>query len=330
MDDIIVIGKNVSLISHLKSHLHNIFNIKDLIGRLSVFLGLELTYSANGIIVTQQKFSKELLRDTDISPLTPHFTPLPLNHKLSSNDSPLLPNPTLYHSLVGKLNFLTHTRPDLSYVVQTLSQHMQNPTTAHFEVVKHTLGYLFATLEKGILLLASNQLTLQAYSDSDWGACPETRRSISGFFLLFGRSPISWKSKTQATVSKSCSEAEYRSMASASSEVVWVVRLLEELALHSLRPVTLHCENISAIHIAQNLVFHERTKHLEIDCHFTRDKVIEGLLQLIYLPTSSLLVDVFTKVIPSAQFRHLLTKLGMSSPAKFEGLIRMYFGFLIL
>ena len=119
-------------------------------------------------------------------------------------------------------------------------------------------------------------------------------------------------------------------MASTSSKVVWVVRLLEELGLHSLRPVTLHCDNMSALHIAQNPVFHERTKHLEIDCHFTRDKVIEGLLQLIYLPTSSLLVDVFTKVIPSAQFRHLLTKLGMSSPAKFEGLIRMYFGFLIL
>lgn len=92
-------------------------------------------------------------------------------------------NPTFYRSLVGKLNFLTHTRPDLSYSVQALSQHMQRPTLAHFDALKHTLGYVSATVGQGILLSASPQLTLQAYSDSDWGACPDTRRSIS------------WKSK---------------------------------------------------------------------------------------------------------------------------------------
>ena len=114
-------------------------------------------------------------------------------------------------------------------------------------------------------------------------------------------------------------------MASTSSKVVWVVRLLEELGLYSLCPITLNYDNMSALHIAQNPVFHERTKHLEIDCHFTRDKVMKGLLQLTHLPTSSQLVDVFTKVVLSAQFRHLLTKLGMSSLAKFErGLIKMY------
>ena len=123
VDYIIVNGNNASLISHLKSHLHNVFSIKDL-GRLSFFLGLELTYSANVIIITQQKFSKELIRNVDISLLTPHVTPLPLNHKSSSHNSFLLSNPTLYRSLVGKLNFLTHTHPDLSYDIQTLRQHM--------------------------------------------------------------------------------------------------------------------------------------------------------------------------------------------------------------
>lgn len=157
-------------------------------------------------------------------------------------------DPTLYRSLVGKLNFLTHSRPDLSYSVQALSQHMQKPTVLHFEALSHT--YLSATLGQGILLFGSDNLTLQAYSDSDWGACPDTRRSIFGFVLLLGHSPISWKSKKQATVSWSSSEAEYGSMASASSEVVWVVRLLEELGLQSLKPVTLHRNNMSALHIA--------------------------------------------------------------------------------
>lgn len=88
-------------------------------------------------------------------------------------------------------------------------------------------------------------------------------------------------------------------MASAASEVVWTVRLLEELGITNLKPVTLHCDNQSALHIAKNPVFHERTKHIEIDCHFTRDKVMEGLLQLTYLPTQNQLADVLTKILPS-------------------------------
>lgn len=102
-------------------------------------------------------------------------------------------------------------------------------------------------------------------------------------------------------------------MAVAASEITRTVRLLEELGVTNLKPVTLHCDNQSALHIAKNPVFHERTKHIEIDCHFTRDKVLEGLIQFTYLPTKNQLADVFTKIIPSVQFNNLLSKLGMHS-----------------
>lgn len=109
-------------------------------------------------------------------------------------------------------------------------------------------------------------------------------------------------------------------MASAAAEISWMVRLLEELGVSHLQPVILHCDNQSAIHIGKNPVFHERTKHIDIDCHFTREKVLEGLIQLTYLPTSSQLADVLTKVLPSAQFQDLLSKLGMfTPPAQLEG-----------
>lgn len=130
--------------------------------------------------------------------------------------------------------------------------------------------------------------------------------------MLFGQSPVSWKSKKQSTVSRSSAEAEYRAMASAASEVTWLVRLLEEMGVTNLKPITLHCDNQSALHIARNPVFHERTKHIELDCHFTRDKVLEGLLQLSYLPTQHQLADILTKILPSPQFKDLLSKLGMS------------------
>lgn len=153
---------------------------------------------------------------------------------------------------------------------------------------------------------------------------PHTRRSVSGYVLQLGHSPIAWKSKKQSVVSKSSAEAEYRAMSSAASEVTWTVRLLEELGVLDLKPVTLFCDNQSALHIARNPVFHERTKHIEIDCHFTRDKVLEGLITLAYLPTYEQLADVFTKAIPSPQLNYLLHKLGMDSSLNPSTTLRGY------
>lgn len=100
-------------------------------------------------------------------------------------------------------------------------------------------------------------------------------------------------------------------MSSAASEIAWLVKLLEELGITGLKPITLHCDNQSSIHIAKNPVHRERTKHIEIDVHFTRDKVLEGLINLTCVPTSMQLADVFTKILPSTQFNTLLDKLGM-------------------
>lgn len=177
-----------------------------------------------------------------------------MNLKLQANEGEVFDNPSLYRCLVGKLNFLTHTRPDLAYTVQYLSQFLQQPMISHYKALMHTLKYVASTAEQGVLLEGSDQLVLQAYSDSDWGACLDTRRSISGYVLMLGKSPISWKSKKQSVVSRSSSEAEYRAMSATAAEVTWMVRLLEELGVKDLKPITLHCDNQSAIHIAKNPV----------------------------------------------------------------------------
>ncbi|XP_056692274.1 uncharacterized mitochondrial protein AtMg00810-like [Spinacia oleracea] len=312
VDDILLTGNHLPTIDALKAHLHAVFSIKDL-GVMNYFLGIEVGYLSNGVVLTQKKFTKSLLVDSGFDLHKFAAAPLPINTKLLSDDGDLYANPELYRCLVGKLNFLTHTRPDLCFAVQLLSQFMHSPRVSHVHALHHVLRYVAGSEGQGIILKATDSLTLQAFSDSDWASCPNTRRSITGYILLLGNSPVSWKSKKQGTVSKSSSEAEYRAMAAAASEVTWLVRLLEEIGVNSLKPVTLHCDNQSAIYIAKNPVFHERTKHIEIDCHFTRDKVLEGLIQLTYLPTQSQLADIFTKALPSPQFYQLLSKLGVSS-----------------
>ena len=321
VDDIILTCPHLPTIEHLKSHLHNVFSIKDL-GLLNYFLGIEVTHLHGGIILTQRKFTKELLQDCGLDVSKSAKTPLPINQKLLTDEGAFT-DPVQYRCLVGKLNFLTHTRPDISFAVQTLSQFMNKPRLPHLQALLHVLRYIAHTNGQGIYLQATDSLTLQAYSDSDWGSCPNTRRSVIGYVLLLGNSPISWKSKKQGTISKSSSEAEYRAMAATASEITWMVRLLADLHVSSLKPILLNCDNQSAIHIGKNPVFHERTKHIELDCHFTREKVLEGLIELTYTPTAHQLADVFTKALSSPQHNYLLSKLGMSSlpPPSLRGVL---------
>lgn len=273
VDDVILTGTDLQGINNLKAYLHSAFGIKDL-GALNYFLGIEVSYLPSGIFLSRKKFTTELLLDCPFDLSSKATTPLPLTTKISSTDGELISNPELYRSLVGKLNFLTNTRPDLAYVVQSLIQFMQQPRQSHLVALQHTLRYVNHPIGQGILLRADDHIILQAFSNSDWAACVDSRKSITCYVLLLGSSPVTWKSKKQSTISRSSSEAKYRAIASAASEITWLDRLLEDLGVHDLKPVTLHCDNQSAIHIAKNSVFHERTKYIEIDCHFTRDKVL--------------------------------------------------------
>lgn len=118
-----------------------------------------------------------------------------MNLKLTTEDGTLISDPTIYRALVGKLNYLTNTRPDLSFSVQLLSQFMQQPTDIHMATLQHVLQYVKGTEGLGILLRGSDQITLHVYLDSDWASCPISRRSVTGYLILFGGSPISWRAK---------------------------------------------------------------------------------------------------------------------------------------
>lgn len=200
VDDILLTSSCQSEIISLKQRLHSAFGIKDL-GHLHYFLGFEVGYLPTGISLTQTKFTKELLENSGFNLQKTTSTPLPINCKLMADLGDLLPDPSPYRVLIGKLNFLSHTRSDLAYAVQTLSQFMQSPHVPHLQALEHVLKYIKGTMGQGILLQGSDQLSLQAFSDSDWASCPTTRRSVTGYLVLLGKSPISWKSKKQSKYS---------------------------------------------------------------------------------------------------------------------------------
>lgn len=161
------------------------------------------------------------------------------------------------------------------------------------------------------MLRAVSDLRLRVFCDADWAACPKTRRSLSSFIVLLGNSPISWKTKKQDTVSHSSAEAEYRSMAVALRELKWLKRLLRDLGVEHSAPMEMFCDSKSALYIASNPVFHERTKHIEADCHSVRDAVQDKSIVTRHVRTTEQLVDIMTKALGAPAFQYLLSKLGV-------------------
>lgn len=190
---------------------------------------------------------------------------------------------------------MTTTRPDITFPVHVLAQYMQSPTSVHMQAAKRVLRYLAGNPNQGILLASSSNTQVTAYCDSDWASCATSRRSTSGYCILLGESPISWKSKKQSVVARSTAEAEYRAMAVTACEITWLSTLLKDLGLHKLPPTVLKCDNQAALSIAANPVLHEHAKHIEVDCHFVRDKINSGSIVTQHVPSYAQLADILTK-----------------------------------
>ncbi|GKB77072.1 hypothetical protein Tco_0943967, partial [Tanacetum coccineum] len=141
----------------------------------------------------------------------------------------------------------------------------------------------------------ASSIDLKAYSDADWARCADTRRYITGYGVFMCGSLVSWKSKKQNTISKSSTKAEYRALASVTSEVIWILKILKDLKCFNLLPVKVFCDSNSTIKIAANPIFHERTKHLEIDLHFVREKIVAGVIETVKRETANQIANILTK-----------------------------------
>ncbi|KAJ0937235.1 putative RNA-directed DNA polymerase [Helianthus annuus] len=313
VDDIVITGNSGVEISRIKSLLSKSFQIKDL-GVLKYFLGLEVIYDKSGICLNQRKYCLDLLAEFGYLGCKPVGTPIELSHVINKDledKQEVLVEITGYQKLIGKLIYLSLTRPDICYAVQFLSQYMHRPCESHLKVALRLLRYLKLSPGKGLLFKKDECFDLTCYADSDWGKCLSTRKSVTGYCVFLGHNLVSWKSKKQSTVSRSSGEAEYRAMCSATCELVWVVNLLSELQVCCKTPVQLFCDSSAAMSIAANPVFHERTKHFELDLYFLREKIASGFVQTVKVDSESQLADLFTKGLGVRMHELFCEKLGL-------------------
>ncbi|XP_061356376.1 uncharacterized mitochondrial protein AtMg00810-like [Gastrolobium bilobum] len=218
VDDVILSRDSMSEIERVKDFLDRQFWIKDL-GSLRFFLGLEVARSTAGITLNQRMYALELLSDAGLLAAKSQSSPMDSLVKLARTQGTLLPDASSYRRLIGRLLYLTTTRPDISFAVQQLSQFVSHPSNVHLAAAHRILCYIKGSPSTGLFFSSSGALHVRSFADADWACCPDTRCSITGFCVFVGSSLISWKSKKQSTVSRSSSEAEYRALAALSCEL---------------------------------------------------------------------------------------------------------------
>ncbi|GKB45251.1 putative RNA-directed DNA polymerase [Tanacetum coccineum] len=282
VDDVIITGNNLTKIQETKKQLDDEFNIKDL-GLLKYFLGIEVAKTKDGLVLSQRKYTLDILENSGKMGCKSSAFPIEQGLKLDKGESESRVNASQYRRLIDQLLYLQATRPDITYSVNILSQFVADSQNSHLEAANRVLGYLKATPGQGILISRSGDPILTAYCDSDWLGCPYTRRSRTGYMLLLGGTPISWKTKKQSLVSRSSTEAEYKAIAS----------------------------TVTARHIANNPVFHERTKHVEMDCYFVRERVESKEIIPMKISSKMQIVDLLTKGLSAHQLQFLLGKIAL-------------------
>ncbi|PKU78648.1 Retrovirus-related Pol polyprotein from transposon TNT 1-94 [Dendrobium catenatum] len=312
VDDILITGNDHAALTELLSTLHKHFALKQL-SQLSLFLGIQIIRQPTGLFLTQQHYAEKLLKEFGLADCKAAETPL--SPKSKDNNTPSLPfsDPSLYRRLAGSLQYLSITRPDIAFATNQACQHMHQPTTQDFQALKRLLRYIKGTVSYG-LPITTGDLTLRTYTDADWASDSSDRKSISGFCTFLGPNLVSWTVKKQVTVAKSSTEAEYRSLSAATSDVIWLRRLVEELDLPQSSPTPIYCDNTSAIAIARNPVFHARTKHIEIDYQFIRQHIKNGAISITHISSDAQIADILTKSFSIARFQNLRHKLTIRSP----------------
>ncbi|KAE8735609.1 hypothetical protein F3Y22_tig00000340pilonHSYRG00771 [Hibiscus syriacus] len=311
VDDLIFTGSNPSMFNEFKDVMMKEFEMTDM-GLMAYYLGIEVKQQNDGIFISHESYAKEILKKFKMENCKPISTPTEYGIKMTKHEEGESVDPTFFKSLVGSLRYLTCTRPDILHAVGLVSRYMESPTTTHFKAAKRILRYLKGTIDFGLFYSVSNDYKLVGYSDSDWGGDIDNRRSTTGFVFFMGDIAFTWMSKKQPIVTLSTCEAEYVAATSCVCHAIWLRNLLKEIGLIQEEPTKVYVDNKSAIALAKNPVFHDRSKHIDIRYHYIRECVARKDVEVEYVKSQDQVADIFTKPLTNEDFLRLRNLLGVT------------------
>lgn len=317
VDDLLIAGKDKQEIADIKARLSDRFRMADL-GPCHFYLGMTIqrNRSKKSLSLSQSPYIKKVIYEAGMENCAPVSTPIavstlepaPKDYKASDDDR------HWFAKVIGSLMYIMlGTRPDIAFAISLCCRFMANPTAAHITALKRVLRYLKGTITL-VLTYRGDLKPLAGYSDSDWAGDVQTRRSTAGYIFNLGSGAISWQSKRQPTVALSSCEAEYMGQTAATKEAIWLRALLTGMTGSDIETTVLFGDNQGAIALSRNPEFHARTKHIDTQYHFTREKVESGEVKWEYLPTRQQIADGLTKPLPRNAFEDFRKKLGLEQP----------------
>lgn len=315
VDDLYLTGSHPQLIHDLATSFMAEFAMTDL-GAISKYLGVHFVHTSGGLLLHQEPYALSILAEFSFLDCRPSFIPLNEGLQLRRDTGTPPVDATMYKRLVGKLLYLTRTRPDISFATNQASRYMHEPQELHLAVVKGILRYLKRYPSYGIYYVNGEDTTLQGYSDANYAADLDDRISTSAYLFTLGSSPVSWNSKKQSSTARSSCESEYRALSLCAMEATWIRSLLSEIGCSSSIPTPIGVDNQSAIKLANNPVFHDRTKHFEVDWHFCRQKVQAGDISVEYISTTEQPADMLTKALGRSKFEAGRNRLSFKTPSE--------------
>ncbi|OWB64646.1 hypothetical protein B5S29_g5835 [[Candida] boidinii] len=316
VDDLLLLSNDGSLVTFAKSLLGSHFSMKDL-GAVKSFLGMDVSQAPGRVSICLSRYLSKVLADFNMSDCNPVAVPLSPSLDLTSfSPDEQFPDASRYRSMVGKLLFASNTvRPDLSYAVSVLSRYIKDPKDIHMKAAKQVLRYVKGTLDAGLVYRSIGSFQLIGYCDADWANDKSDRASNTGYVFKLSDGPISWRSKKQATVAQSSTEAEYLALGDAVRELLWLRQLLNQLPVNTTGTPLLYEDNNGCILLASHPVFHSRTKHIDVRHHFLREHLAAGSFNLVHVGTNHMAADMLTKPLGKIKFLQLSTLLGVQKVA---------------
>ena len=310
VDDIILFTKTEKEMNMIKNLLKQKYNMKEL-GKLEWYLGIQVTQDDQSIKLNQQLYIKNILKKFNMENCKTVNTPMEGNLKLTNDMRPTTNQEKEeiknipYRSAIGSLNYLsTCTRPDISFAVSEVAKFNENPGIEHWKAVKRIMRYLKGTINQELIYKRSDSIELTGFADADWAGDNETRKSTTGYIFKIN-GIVTWKSVKQSCIALSTVEAEYVSLGECSKEALWLIKLLKQIGYEVNLPIIIYEDNQGAIKLAENPVFHKRTKHIDTRMHFIRKLIEDNIIKIKYCESKKMVADIFTKALHFPAFNSI-------------------------